>query len=143
MFKQSCAILILALVLNGAATGQEKATIEVYFATEHVSESLKAGAQVDLKRVSGKTVTPNGKVTYSTDTLASNIEVASITIVEKPKSPEQAVKVELRVTKDQAAKIERAKTQLVTTMETAADGRVESKKKPITFRLEQTKVTRQ
>jgi hypothetical protein len=116
----------------------EKATVEVYVATEHVPTGLKPGAAVDLKVVSGKTVAPTGRVSYNTTTLAPDAEVASVTPVEKPQALERAVRVELRVTKGQAAAIERAKARLVTSVETTPGGRTKAEKKPVTFRLEQS-----
>jgi hypothetical protein len=114
----------------------EKATVEVYFAAEHVPAGLKAGAAVDLKVVNGKTVSPTGKVAYATTTLAPDAEVASVTPVEKPQTPERAVRVELRVTDGQAAAIERAKARLVTVAQTTPGGRMTTEKRPVTFRLE-------
>jgi len=60
----------------------------------------------------------------------------SVVNVEKPKSPEQAVKVQLQTTKEQAGLIERVKAQFVATYETTGDGRAEMKKTPVTLRLE-------
>jgi hypothetical protein len=137
--------LVLALLAVGygdavaAARGaEETTTVEVYVATEHSPEGLKAGAKVNLLSVNGKTVIPNGKVHYRTSTLAADVEVASVTQVEKPNSPAEAVKVELKVTKDQAAKIEMAKAHRVTVVERSPDG-PKTEKRPLTFRLEPTK----
>jgi hypothetical protein len=146
VFKQGSIILALLIGCCSAAVVQgkglpspvddEKTTVTVYFATEHVPEGLKAGAKMHLLSVNGKTVIPSGKVSYSTSVVVPEVEVASVTPVEKPKDPEQAVKVELSVTKDQAAKIERFKAMLVTRVERkAGGGGAETKKKPITFRL--------
>lgn len=117
----------------------EKATIEVFLAAEHVPPGLKAGAKANLLIVTGKAIAPNGKVAYSTSTLAPAVEVASIAKVEKPKSPEQVIKVELRVAKDQAAKIGRAASQLVDTVESTPGAQPERKQKPVTLRLELVK----
>jgi hypothetical protein len=111
----------------------------VYCAAEHVPDGLKPGARVDLMQVVGKTVTPSGKVSYSMSGLAQGIEVVSVTTVEKPKVPDQAVKVELRVTKFQAAVIERAKARLVTVIEATSGGQTKRERKPIPLRLEPTK----
>lgn len=122
------------------ALGEEKdITVEVYFASEHVPEGLKAGAKVDLMRVDGKTVTRTGKVSYVTTVLSTDIEVASITRVEKPKTPEQAVKVVFQVTPDRAGFIERAKSRLVTVVETTLEGGKKETKRPVTLRLELTR----
>jgi hypothetical protein len=121
----------------GKAPGAgEKATVEVYLAAEHLPKGLKAGDRADLHRVNGKTVTGTGKVSYSVATVAPDVEVVSVTRVDKPKAPEQAVKAVLRVTKSQAAMIERAKAQLVTERQTTPDGGVKREQKPVTFRLE-------
>ena len=55
--------------------------------------------------------------------VVQEVEVASITKVEKPKSPEEAIKVEVRATKEQAEKIERFKKQMVTTVVRTPGGR--------------------
>jgi hypothetical protein len=151
MFKQVLVALALLTVCGAAAPtrghparaaarttargAEEQAKVELSFATEHVPAGLKAGAKVDLMMVNGRSVTPAGQVSYTTSTVAGSAEVASVTPVDKPATPEQAVKVELRVTKDQAARIERLKAQKVKTVETTAQGRVE-KTVPVTFRLE-------
>ena len=67
------------------------------------------------------------------------LEVASIIPVDNPKSPEQAVRVQFSVTKEQAAKIETAKTRTVTYVERTGDGKAEQKTKGLTFRLEPAK----
>jgi hypothetical protein len=120
----------------GEARAGEKATVEVYFAAEHVPQGLKAGDRADLHRVNGKTVTGTGKVSYTVAPVAPDVEVVSVTRADKPKAPEQAVKAVLRVTKSQAALIERAKAQLVTERQTKPDGGVKTEQKPVTFRLE-------
>jgi hypothetical protein len=58
--------------------------------------------------------------------------------VEKPKTPEQTVKVEFRVTKDRAALIETAKLKVVSTVTTTSDGGTIAEKRPLTFRLQLT-----
>lgn len=121
------------------ATAEEKTTIEVFFATEHVPAILKAGDLVDLRSVKAKNVTGTGRVTYVTSVVTEGIEIASITPVKEPKMPEEAVKVELRVTKSQAMTIEKAKAQLVRTVERTPDGKFETRVKPLPFRLEPSK----
>jgi hypothetical protein len=71
--------------------------------------------------------------------VVQNIEVASIAKVEKPKSPEEALKVEVRATKEQAEKIERFKKQMVTTVVRNPGGAPEQKRMPIPLRLELSK----
>jgi len=153
MFKHGLFTLALLMVCWGftdaqasgpsnsikALIAEEKTTVEVYFASEHVPAALKPGAKVDLMRVNGKTATPNGKVSYATSTVAPEIEAVAFDVVKEPKTPEQAVKVGLKVTKEQAARIEKIKSQLITQRETNADGSITTVKKPVTFRLELTK----
>ena len=137
MSKLTVSLALLAVC--GLARGaEETTTVEIYCASEHVPEGLKEGARVNLMMVVGKTATPAGKVSYSTKPVVKDIEVASVKQVDKPKEPDQAVKVELKVTTDQAAAIEKVKAQLVTTV-TTADGTTKSEKKPIPLRLEPTK----
>ena len=140
MSKQCTVALAVLTVCGIAARGQDEITkVEVSCAAEHVPDGLKAGARVDLMQVVGKSVTPTGKVSYSTSVLVQDIEVAAVTTMEKPKVPEQAVKVELRVTKAQAAVIESAKARLVTVTEATSDGRSKTERKPVPLRLEPTK----
>lgn len=123
-----------------APGGDEKVPVAVHCALESVPEGLKAGAKVHLKHVTGKTVTGTGRVSINTAVLVPDIEVASITRLEKPEAPDQAVKVEFRVTKDEATRIERAKAQRVRVVERNADGSFEQKTRPLTFRLELAQV---
>ena len=147
MSKQCTIALALLTVYGVAVQGEgspgprmdETTTVEVYFASEHVPVGLKAGSRVDLMRVDGKSVTPSGKVSYTTTRLAQDIEVVSVTKVEKPKGPEQAVKVELRVTKAHAATIETAKARLVTVTETTSDGQTKTERRRVPLRLELAK----
>jgi hypothetical protein len=121
--------------------GQEKAQevkVEVYLSAEHAPEALKAGSRADLKMVLSKVATKTGKVAYSTGPLADGVEVVSVKREEKPKDPDKAVLVELRATKAQAEKIERAKERLVTVRETDG-GTTVIKKRPIPLRLELVK----
>jgi hypothetical protein len=139
MSKLTVALALLAVCGDAARGADETTTVEVYCASEHVPDGLKEGARVNLMQVSGKTVTPSGVVSYTTSGVAQDIEVVSVKEVDKPKVPEQAVKVELRVTKAQAAAIERAKARLVTVTEATSDGKTKSERKPIPLRLEPTK----
>lgn len=153
MFKKWAVPVSVLILTCGVAAGQpqspprppesqnkdETSTIEVFLSAEHLASNLKAGAKANLLIVLGKTVAPNGKVAYSTSTLAPGVEIASIAKVEKPKSPEQAIKVELRVAKDQAAKVERATSRLVNTVESTPGAQPERKQKPVTLRLEPVK----
>jgi hypothetical protein len=139
--SRQCAVALALLAVGGiAARGQDQTTkVEVSCAAEHVPDGLKAGARVDLMQVIGKSVTRTGKVSYSTSGLAQDIEVVSVTKVKKPKVPEQAVKVVLRVTRAQAAAIERAKARLVTVTQATSDGQSKTVRKPVPLRLQLTK----
>jgi len=138
MCRESLIVLAYLTFSYGLAFAQEKTKVELYFASENVVAGLKAGNRVDLKRLAGRSITPSGKISVVTNTIALDLEVASISQIEKPKSPEQAVKVELKATKIQAARIERAKAQLVTIMETDSDGTVKTTMKPVTLLLDLT-----
>jgi hypothetical protein len=145
MVRQRFVALALAAACSGPAPASarpaddEKVKVEVAFAAEHVPADLKAGARVDLLRVDGKTAA-SGKVLYRTAAVVPNVEVASVTrAAEKPKEPEQAVKVELLATKEQAALIEKAKRTLVTVVETRPGAPPQTKRRPVTLRLEPAK----
>lgn len=130
--------LALALLAVSAVAGQgaiETTLVEVYCASEHVPDGMKPGARVDLMIVSGKTVTRTGKVNFNLNSVAKNMELVSINKEEKPKTPEQAVKVELRVTKAQAVAIEKIKSQFVTVIETTTDGKKKTEKRPVPLRI--------
>ena len=139
MFKPFALALAVVTICGFAVRADDTITVEIYCATEHVPAGLKAGNHVDLFKVSGKTVTPAGKVSYTTNGMAQNIEVVSVTAVENPKTPEEAVKVELQVTKGLAAAIDKVKKQLVSVTEATSDGQSKTQAKPIPFRLELTK----
>jgi hypothetical protein len=136
--------LALVALVGDPGPAQEKAKAEpaervkvvAFFAAEHVPVGLKAGTRVDLKVVVGKTVSPRGLVAYNTTTLVADIEVASVTPVEKPDTPDKAVKVELLVPKGQAERVEKTRDHLVTVIETVSGGTPERKTKPVTLRLE-------
>lgn len=138
MFKQCAVALVLLAMLGFAVRAGETTTVEIYCATENVPDGLKVGSRVDLMRVDGKTVTPAGKVSYTTTSLAQDIEVVSAKAMEKPKSPYLAVKVELRVTKAQAMLIERTKARFVTVTEATSDGQTKTERRPVPLRLELT-----
>jgi RNA polymerase sigma factor (sigma-70 family) len=87
--------------------------VEVAVATAHLPEDLKAGARVDLQYVKAVMHYGTGKVVYDAPTVVAGIEVVSVTRLEKPMDPDRAVKVELRVTKEQAARIDKEKQRLV------------------------------
>ena len=44
-----------------ASPAQERVKVEVALATEHVPVDLKVGAKVDLRQVTGATITANGQ----------------------------------------------------------------------------------
>lgn len=137
----SLLLAVLTLCVGGtvARAEEEKTTVEVFFAVEYVPAGLKPGARVDLQHVTGRSMTRDGKVALSTSVVTQDLEVVSVTPVEKPQSPQQAIKVTLTATKAQAAKIERFKTILVTAMERLPNGQTETKKVPLTFCLELSK----
>jgi hypothetical protein len=114
----------------------DRVKVEVRLATEHVPKDLKAGTRVDLKMVTSKTVGPNGLTAYGTAPVAADIEVASVETVDKPATPEAAVRVQLLVPKDMAGKVEKARDHQVPVVERKGDGSVERKMKPVTLRLE-------
>ena len=134
MSRRTVAVVLLMMVGYASAEdikAEERVKVEINLATEHMIKDLKAGARVDLKMVMGKTTSPKGLTVYNTAMVAANVEVAKIEQVEKPETPEGAVKVQLLVNKDLAAKVEKARDTLVTVVE----GR-ESKMKPVPLRLE-------
>jgi hypothetical protein len=153
MFRTRSALLVLLALSIGTAVAlgrgspdpapppgaEDKVTVELPFATEHVPAGLKAGAKVVLHRVDGRSTTPAGEASLTTVVLVPKCEVASVTPVDKPATPEQAVKVGLRVTKAQAAVVERHKARRVSSREMAADGSVKEEQRPVTFRLEPAK----
>jgi hypothetical protein len=84
--------------------------VELTVAAEHVSKDLKAGAKVDLERVTAK-IGSGRSTDYPTTTIFRDLEVASVTTVEKPGDVGAAVTVELKVTGDQANRIKELKTE--------------------------------
>ncbi len=142
MLQIALMVLSWLMMPGNVAVGfadDETSTVEVYFARENVPAEVKTGSRVHLLRLDGRTVTRTGKVSQTTTILASNVVAESVTMVEKPASPEQAVKVVLRVKKNQLRTVERAKTQMVTVMETDSDGNRKTVKKPVTLLLEISK----
>ena len=126
---------------TGLALAQDKVTddrvkVEVLLATEHVPKDLKVGTRLDLKMVTGKTVGPRGLTLYTAPLVAADVEVASVTPVDKPATPEAAVRVQLLVPKDMAEKVEKTRDRMVTVVERLGNGGVERKMKPVTLRLE-------
>lgn len=141
--KHCLAAVAFAAAWLAASPGQEKAQearvkVEVYLPAEHAPEGLKAGARADLKMVLSSAKSKTGKVACSTRPLADGVEVVSVKREQKPKDPDKAVLVELRATKAQAEKIERAKERLVTVIESDG-GKAVAKKRPIPLRLELVK----
>jgi hypothetical protein len=59
--------------------------------------------------------------------------------VEKPATPEAAVRVQLLVAKAMAGKVEKMRDHMVTRVERQGDGSVVRKKTPVTLRLEMPK----
>jgi hypothetical protein len=139
MFTHRFIAGVILAITASVAVADDKTTVEVFFAAENVPEGLKVGDKVDLKAITGKSVTGTGVTSLTTMNVVQNIEVASIAKVEKPKSPEEALKVEVRATKEQAEKIERFKKQMVTTVVRNPGGAPEQKRMPIPLRLELSK----
>ena len=77
--------------------------------------------------------TRTGKVRYKARRLADDAEVVSVKKSEKP--ADKTVLVELQVTKKQAALVEKAKAQTVTSVETVGGATV-TKTHPVPLRLE-------
>jgi hypothetical protein len=127
----------VGLVFLGAAFSQEPVKVEVHFETKHVPPGLKAGDRVNLVRLNSSTVI-KGKELYNTTPVANDLEVISVTPMEKPKEPYLAVKVELGATKEQAEKIERLKKATVAISTTDGQGVVVTRRVPVPLRLEMT-----
>jgi hypothetical protein len=134
--KPFCSILLaLALCCGSSSAQPEKVKVEVPFATEHVPDGVKAGAKVNLTWVVSKT-TAGRLANYRTAPVVPDVEVAAITKVEKPTTPEEAVKVDFLVTKEQADTIKMFKEKLVTRVERQPGQPPVTVKKPLTFRIE-------
>ena len=129
-------VATIGLTLAQDKKADDRVKVEVFLATEHVPKGLKAGTRADLMMVAGKTVAPNGATAYTTTPVAADVEVASVANVDKPATPEAAVRVQLLVAKDMAEKVEKTRDRMVTVVEKQADGSVASKKKPVILRLE-------
>ncbi len=115
---------------------EEMTKVSVSFAAENVPAEVKAGSQVQLMRVTGRTMTATGNASETKSPVVSGLcEVLSVEQVEKPADPDQAVKVEFKVTKTMAARIEEAKAQKVTVVERAG-GNVVRKQKTLPMHLE-------
>jgi hypothetical protein len=128
-------ILALVLCCGSSSAQQEKVKVEVPFAMEHVPDGVKAGAKVNLTYVVSKTTA--GRLTnYRTAPVVPDVEVAAIIKVEKPTTPEEAVKVEFLVTKEQADKIKMFKEKLITRVEREPGQPPVTVKKPLTFRID-------
>ncbi len=118
---------------------EDETKVEVSFAVENVPSNLKPGAKVDLKRIDARSVTGSGQVAVTTTVIAQSLVVDSVDVTDKPKSPEEAVKVGLRVTKKQAAMIEKLKALRITVRESDSAGNFKTSKKPVPLMLELSK----
>src|SRR5262249_55970680 len=76
------------------------------------------------------------QVDYIAPLVVRDLEVVSVQRVEKPKGAEGAIKVEIRVTKEQAVVIEKTKKQLVNWVEPGPGGVTQTRRKPVPLRLE-------
>jgi len=122
---------------DNAPAAIDQAKVEITLSSEHSPEKLKAGDRVHIKRVNGMTVTKTGLKNYTTATVVKNAEVVSVIPIEKPKSPDEALKVVLKVPEAQAARLEKMKSALATVFESKpGGGKGEMKKKPVILRLE-------
>jgi len=110
--------------------------VEVLFAKDQVPDDLKPGVKVDLRRVDSQTTTATGRVSIRSSVIVPGLEVVSVTKVDKPKAPDEAIKVELKGSKDQIEKVNKYKDQKVKVVERAPGGVPESKEKRIPLRLE-------
>src|SRR5262249_55167813 len=98
------ALLAVALCLSLSAAREKPAepppTVKVYLAAEHAPEGLKAGSKANLVMVTGSVVLKGRKPFYKTTPVAEGVEVVSVKREKKPESPDKAVLVELKATKD-------------------------------------------
>lgn len=142
MFRQpGLAALALVAAALCAASAQEKGEpakvdVELHLAAEHAPKGLKAGSRADLHLIRASTKTKSGKVSYSTQGVALDLEVVDVKREEKPKDPDRAVLVKLRATKAQAERIEKLKAMTVTVSERGPDGKPVLKRRPVPLRLE-------
>jgi len=121
------------------ASGEESAKVEVAFAIVHVPQALKAGMKVDLEHVTSAIITGTGEAIYNPIPVVAGLEVVSVTKMEKPADPEQAVKVELKGTKQQIDKVVAIKSRVVNVSGKRPDGSFGPMQKPPTLRLELAK----
>jgi hypothetical protein len=134
---------LAALCLSPAPTQEkgdpDKATVEIHLAKEHVPDGIKAGAQANLVTVRSSAKTKKGTFIFATAPLAEAVEVVKISPVEKQDDPSKAFVAVLRVSKAQAAKIEKMKATMVTVAQTGPAGETVTVQRPVTLRLEATK----
>jgi hypothetical protein len=135
-------VAIAGLIPGQDQKADDRVKVEIHLATENVPVGLKAGTRVDLKLVTGKTVGPKGLTLYSTSLVAADIEVASLVNVDKPATPEAAVRAQLLVAKDMAGKVEKTRDQMVNVVERQPNGLVVNRMKPVTLRLELPKAAK-
>jgi hypothetical protein len=115
---------------------EEMTKVEVSLAAENVPTDAKPGASVRVVYVSSRTLTPTGAaIERRSPVVPGSFEVLVVDKVEKPTDPGQAVKVELRVSKTQAERIEKFKVREVSVVERAG-GQAVRKKRTIPMVLE-------
>src|SRR5262249_43557863 len=135
-------LMIFCMTISAAATEEKveaaKVKVEVHLSAEHAPEAIKVKSRVDLVYVKSAIKTRTGKAKYMTAPLAKDAEVASIKREKNPADPAKAVRVELLVTKEQAARIEKMKKRVVTVVESEG-GKAVTKKRPVPLRLELAK----
>src|SRR5262249_19826639 len=83
-------VATVGLVAAQDKKADDRVEVEVHLATEHVPTGLRAGARVDLKMVTGKTIRPKGLTVYKAGLVAAGLEVASVAPVDQPATPEAA-----------------------------------------------------
>jgi uncharacterized protein (TIGR03067 family) len=127
---------IAAIVAASAAQHsdkEDKVKVQVSFSAQHVPAELKAGSRADLVMVVSMMIAPSGLTNMRTAPVAAATEVVSVKREETSADPLKAVQVELRVTKEQAEKIEKIKERRVKVRER---GSGVLKEVPIPLRLE-------
>ena len=137
--RRRLAALVLATACLAALAAEGKpegASVKIPFAAKDVPAALKAGDRVNLKVVLGSTITAKGKALVRSKVFVADLEVVSVQRQAKPADPTKAVEVEVRTTKEKAAKVEKLKVATVTVVQKDVNGKTETKKKPVPLILE-------
>ncbi len=141
MWRRTISTVLVFAMLCGGTFAQEKAVpgkvkVAIQLAAEHAPEAVKANNRANLMFVVSSVKSRTGKVVYSTKRVFDGVEVVSVKREAKPADPEKAVFVELQVTREQAEKIEKLKSQFVTISGTDDSGKRFTKMRPVPLRLE-------